>query len=308
MMADIATLTMNPALDIATGTDVVRPADKLRCSAPRHDPGGGGINVARLVHRLGGGEVAIFPVGGPSGEMLQRLLRSEGVAFDAVPIAGLTRESFTVTERQSGQQYRFILPGPELSGAEQEQCLDRLKALTPAPHYLVVSGSMPPGIAPDFLKRVGHACAAMGARLVVDTTGPALEQAARCGIYLLKPSLRELELLTGRTIAGPQEETRAARELIARGLGEVIVLSLSERGALLVTADMEERFAALNVPICSTVGAGDSMVAAIVLGLFRGLVLRNAVRFGLAAGAAALMRPGTELAHRADVERLYATL
>lgn len=305
-MAAIATLTLNPALDITTATDEVRPADKLRCTEPRYDPGGGGINVARVVQRLGGEVTAIFPVGGPSGDMLQRLLRGEGVAFEAVPIAGLTRDSFTVDERGSGDQYRFVLPGPELSDAELAQCLDRIKALAPAPRFLVVSGSLPPGIAPDCLRRVGEACAAMGAGLIIDSSGPALEQAAGCGIYLLKPNLRELELLTGRTINSPDAESKAARELIERGFGEVIVLSLGARGALLVTADGEERFPSLDVPVRSAVGAGDSMVAALVLGLDRGMPLREAVRYGVAAGAAALITPGTELAEREDVERLYA--
>src|SRR5512133_2902725 len=143
-MATIVTLTMNPALDIATSTDCVEPTHKLRCSVPRYDPGGGGINVARAVHALGGDAVAIFPVGGPAGEMIGHMLQQEGVAHHAIAISGFTRESLAVEELTSGKQFRFILPGPELSPADQERCLDELSAVAEGAQYIVASGSLPP--------------------------------------------------------------------------------------------------------------------------------------------------------------------
>src|SRR6516165_11753766 len=127
-MAIIATLTMNPARDIATTTDRVEPAHKLRCSTPRYDPGGGGINVARAVHALGGEALAIFPVGGPAGEMIHHLLDQEGVCHHPIAIGGFTRESLAVEDRQKGEQFRFILPGPEISETDQERCFDQLSA------------------------------------------------------------------------------------------------------------------------------------------------------------------------------------
>lgn len=104
-MSSIATLTMNAALDIATSTERIVPTEKLRCREPRHDPGGGGINVARAVHQLGGDALAVFPVGGMSGEMLCHLLKGEKVPHAAVPIGGITRESLAIVERQSGYQF-----------------------------------------------------------------------------------------------------------------------------------------------------------------------------------------------------------
>ena len=198
-MATIVTLTMNPALDIATSTERVDPTHKLRCSMPRYDPGGGGINVARAVHALGGDAVAIFPVGGPAGEMIRHMLQQEGVAYHAIPIAGFTRESLAVEELTSGKQFRFILPGPDLSPADQERCLDRLSAVTSEAQYIVASGSLPPGVPDSFYARVSELARLQGVRFVVDTSGPALKQAGG-GIYLLKPSLRELAYLSGREI------------------------------------------------------------------------------------------------------------
>jgi len=303
-MSTIVTLTMNPALDIATSTDRVVPTHKLRCAPPRYDPGGGGINVARAVHALGGDTAAIFPVGGPAGEMIHHLLDQEGVRHHPIAIAGFTRESLAVEDRQSGEQFRFILPGPKVSDADQERCLDQLSAAAAAADFIVASGSLPLGVPEDFYSRVAGLAQKLGRRLVLDTSGAALKQAGH-GIYLLKPSLRELQDLAGAEIRTECEQEQAAREVIAQGRSEIVVLSLGAEGALLVTAEECERFAAIPVEARSTVGAGDSMLAGIVLGLSRALPLRKAVRFGLAAGAAALLGSGTELCQRSDVERLY---
>ena len=305
-MAAIVTLTMNPALDIATSTDRVEPTHKLRCSMPRYDPGGGGINVARAVHALGGDAVAIFPIGGPAGEMIRRMLQQEGVAHDAIPISGFTRESLAVAELASGKQFRFILPGPTLSQTDQERCLDQLSAA--AVHearYIVASGSLPLGVPEDFYARVGSLANKLGKRFVLDTSGAALKQAG-LRIYLMKPSLRELADLTARQIRTERDEEEAVRQLINQGRCEIVVLSLGVRGALVATVEGSERFAAIPVETRSTVGAGDSMLAGIVLGLSQGLSLSDAVRFGMAAGAAALLGSGTQLCRRSDVERLYA--
>ena len=303
-MSTIVTLTMNPALDIATSTDRVVPTHKLRCAPPRYDPGGGGINVARAVHALGGDTAAIFPVGGPAGEMIHHLLDQEGVRHHPIAIAGFTRESLAVEDRQSGEQFRFILPGPEVSDADQERCLDQLSAAAAAADFIVASGSLPLGVPEDFYSRVADLAQKLGRRLVLDTSGAALKQAGH-GIYLLKPSLRELQDLAGAEIRTECEQEQAAREVIAQGRSEIVVLSLGAEGALLVTAEECDRFAAIPVEARSTVGAGDSMLAGIVLGLSRALPLRKAVRFGLAAGAAALLGSGTQLCQRSDVERLY---
>jgi len=306
-MPRIVTLTMNPALDIATATDSVVPTEKLRCAEPRYDPGGGGINVARAVRLLGGEALAVFPVGGLSGEMLCRLLDQETVPFSAVPIAGITRESLAVVERQSGRQFRFLLPGPRLDERDQQRCLDELAARLDGAGYLVASGSLPPGPPVDFYARVGALARKSGVRFVLDTSGPALA-AAGGDIYLLKTSLREFEELSGRPLPNAGDQEAAARDLIAGGRVAVLVLSLGERGALLAMGGEIQRLDAVRVAAVGSVGAGDSMVAGIVWGLERGWNLAEAVRYGMAAGAAALLRPGTELCRREDADRLYRGL
>lgn len=297
----IATITLNPALDVTTATEKVRDTHKLRCSQPRFEAGGGGINVARVIHALGGDVTAVFPCGGPAGALLEKLLRDAGVPVAPVPIAGTTRESFTVDETSTGLQYRFVLPGPALAEAELAALLEALRALPGSPDFLVASGSLPPDCDPRIFRRL----AGLGKRLVIDTSGPALAACEGVGAYLIKPSLRELQELVGRELPSEEAETAAARELLDRGFAEIVVLSLGERGALLVTRDQELRLAAIKVPITSAVGAGDSMVAALTLALSHGRPLHDSLHYCIAGGAAALIAPGTELARKEDVDRLY---
>lgn len=303
-MDSIVTLTMNPALDVTTDAEVVHSTNKVRCGEARHDPGGGGINVAQIAKILGASVTAVFPVGGPTGAMLLELLASRGLAFDEVKIGGATRESFTVNETSTGLQYRFVLPGPRVTVAEQIRCLEELRRVAEPVKFVVASGSLPPGVPANFYQRVADMCGEMRVRLIVDTSGAALTE-IRSGAYLIKPSLRELRECVGRSLDTEAEQIAGARELIASGKTEVVVVSLGADGALLVTAQTCHRFSAIPVRAVSGVGAGDAMVAAITVALSRGWSLTEAVRFGNATGAAMLMTPGTMPCSRADAERLY---
>lgn len=305
-MQAIATLTMNPTIDKGSSVEQVIPGRKLRCKPPRHEPGGGGINVSRAIHRLGGQSVALYTAGGATGHMLQDLLGDEGVInHRPIPIEGLTRQNLTVLEESSEQQYRFGMPGPTLQDAEWQQCLDELAILEPKTGYIVASGSLPSGVPEDFYARVASSGREMDTRIIVDTSGKPLRLAAREGVYLLKPNLRELRQLAGRELDDEAQQEAAAREIVETGQSEVVVVSRGAGGALLVSSTGQKLLRSPTVPIRSRVGAGDSMVAGIVLALARGASLSDAVRFGVAAGAAAVMTPGTELCRREDVERLY---
>ncbi|WP_433604120.1 1-phosphofructokinase family hexose kinase [Prescottella agglutinans] len=303
-MPAIVTLTMNPALDISTSAERVGPTDKIRCAEPRYDPGGGGINVARTVRVLGEPVVAVFPVGSATGTVLGELLDHEGVWTRRVPIAGATRESFTVDEHRTGDQYRFVLPGPHLSPAEQEQCLARLAEVARDARYVVASGTLPPGCPPDFYDRVAGMARDLGARCVLDTSGEPLRRTG-AGVYLLKPSIRELRELVDRDLTDGAAQVRAARDLVDAGRCQVVVLSLGADGALAVTVDSAVRFAAIPVAVRSGVGAGDAMLAGITVGLARGRPLSDAVRLGMAAGTAMLTTPGTRPCRREQIENLY---
>jgi 6-phosphofructokinase 2 len=304
-MTTILTITMNPSIDVSAATEKVAPVRKLRCTAERRDAGGGGINVARVVRRLGSKCRALYPSGGSPGRLLQRLLDQEGITSIAVEIEPDTRESFTILEQSSGDQYRFVLPGPKIDAAVGKTCLDRLASLRDPPGYVVASGSLPPGTPDDFYAQVARRATSLGARLVVDTSGTALANALDEGVYLAKPNLRELRELAGRPLESEEEWEDAAAGLVRSGKAEVVALSLGDQGALLVTADGRLRAPAIPVQIASAVGAGDSFVAAMVWRLSAGGDVQDAFRYGVAAGTAALLTRGTELCRKVDVDRLY---
>ena len=155
-MTDIVTITPNPAVDLSTSVERILPTLKLRGTSQRRDPGGGGVNVARAIKRLGGEASAIYPVGGAMGALLRELLDGEGVASRTFAIAEQTREDFFVGETGTGQQYRFILPGPRLNEAEWQECLKLVSSIEPFPRFVVASGSLPAGVPDDFYARVAR--------------------------------------------------------------------------------------------------------------------------------------------------------
>ena len=304
----ILTVTINPALDISTSTEEVLENHKLRCTASRLDPGGGGVNVSRVVRRLGGRSLAVYTAGGPIGETYRRLVEAEHVPSLVVPIESNTRQSFTVDERSSGAQYRFVLEGPQLSEEEWRACLDYTGQAMAAGGYVVASGSLPPGVPDDFYARVVRMAREGGARCIVDSAGPALAEAFDEGVFLATPSRRELGAYFGTTLDSEQSEIDAASALIAKGAAEYVALTLGEKGAVMASKSGIVRLAAPTVDAVSTVGAGDCFLAAFVLRLAQGRSVEAAFRAAVAAGAAAVMTPATELCHRPDVERLEAEL
>jgi 6-phosphofructokinase 2 len=304
MPVNILTLTLNPSIDLSATTETVTPEHKLRCADMQRDPGGGGINVARVLARCGVNCHAVYPAGGILGRLLHRLLDDEGVPSITIEIASETRESFTVLERGSGREFRFVLPGPHLEAREWQACLDRIADFPQPLACVVASGSLPPGAPEDFYARLAKALRKRGSRLALDASGPALAAALDEGVYLVKPNLRELRELSGNALEGEADWLGAARAIVSAGKAQLVALSLGHRGAMLVGADLSLRAQALSVPIASTVGAGDSFLAAIVWRLVEGASLEEAFRYGMAGGAAALLSPGTSLAHKDDIERL----
>ena len=152
-----------------------------------------------------------FPAGGSTGERLHRLVQAEGVPDLKLDIAGDTRESFTAHERQSGHEYRFVLPGPSLRPEEWQAALSCLRQLSPAPAWVISSGSLPPGVPDNGHAQIANVARALGARMVVDSSGAALAQALDAGVWLIKPSLRELSELTGAALDTPAAQRDAAR-------------------------------------------------------------------------------------------------
>ena len=300
--APIVTLTLNPSVDLSFFVDRLAPREKLRCQEPRRDAGGGGVNVARAIRRLGGRAVAVFPAGGPNGERLQAMLKAERLAVIATPAAGETREDFTAEVRATADQYRFVMPGPRLTTGELQGVLSALASLSPA--VLVASGSLPPGAPVTFYGRLARSLRSRGAKLALDAAGPALRHGLAGGVWLVKPNLRELEEIVGAPLNAIEPRVRACRSIIESGHAELVALSMGAAGALLVSADQALLANAPAVAAVSTIGAGDSFMGALVLALSTGLSHDQALQRAVAAGSAALLAPGTQLCRASDAKRL----
>ena len=301
--ARIVTLTLNPTIDTAFEAEKVVPTDKIRTWGERLDPGGGGINVARVLARFGAPVRAIYTAGGSTGHLLDRLLERECVERTSVPIAGETRVSVTVHEHATGHEYRFVPEGPELAESEWRECLN----CADQAHcdYLVASGSLPRGVPADFYAQLAGRLAGRSVKLVLDTSGDELKLAVEHGgIFLLKPSRAELEELVGRPLAGIEEVASEALRIVADGLAQNVAVTLADEGAVLADTSGAIYMPALAVEAKSGVGAGDSFLAGTTYAFGRGADVRDALRLGIAAGAAATLSPGTNLCRPEDVLKL----
>lgn len=304
-MTPILTLTLAPSLDSSTSTARLYPEGKLRCDVPHFEPGGGGINVARAIVHLGGSATALFPIGGPTGQHLAELLVAEGISIDTLDTLDWTRQNLHVHVENSQEQYRFVMPGARLSQTELTQLGNKLEQLASGA-ILVISGSLPPGVSVDQLQMLVGSAQRRGVRCVIDSSGPALAAClALGGLALVKPNQNELAALVGHPLADPQDVKQAAQEMVADGRAQRVVVSLGPQGALAVDKDNVFQVVPPPVKKMSTVGAGDSMVGAMVLKLAAGADLLDMVRFGVAAGSAATLSTGTGLCTRADCQRIY---
>jgi 6-phosphofructokinase 2 len=306
-MSSIITITLNPAIDKTTSVDALVPDKKMKCTEPSFEPGGGGINVARAIKKLGGEAKAIFLAGGYSGNFFRQLLAKESVESFVIEIDRQTRENLTVFDKQSKLQYRFGMPGPLVSEKEWKQLLAVLEKIDDA-SFIVASGSVPEGVPEDIYARISIIAKKKNAKFIVDTSGNALKHAANQGTYLLKPNLAELSTLADKEWIDKSHVAEAAKEIISKGKTRVLVVSMGEKGAMLFTGEESKQITPPLVERKSTVGAGDSMVAGIVISLSKGKSLLEAAQYGVACGTAATMNPGTELCRLEDAEKLYTEI
>ncbi|WP_404361784.1 1-phosphofructokinase family hexose kinase [Marinobacter sp.] len=304
-MGNVATVTMNPSIDLFAEAEQLVENGKTRCHNPSHEPGGGGINVARNLHRFGVDVVAILTAGGLQGELLKRTLKRETFSFHCVDIQDETRQCFAVTEKASGKLFHLVLPGPELQESEWRQCLDTFNTLHPTPDYLVLSGSLPDGVPTDFYGNLARSAADRGTRVILDTSGKALSPSRGKGIYLTKLNFGEF---TDLGYSGPEDYSsilQAMAEMVDKGLTDNLIVTLDADGALLASKAGERLHARPpETRVVSHVGAGDSFVSVLVHQLDSGKTVAEAFRYGVAAAAAKVSTPGNQLMDLEKVESI----
>ncbi|MFZ1452480.1 MAG: 1-phosphofructokinase family hexose kinase [Ferruginibacter sp.] len=303
-MPAIITITFSPCIDKSTAVPALVPEKKLVCAAPKLEPGGGGINIARAIKKLGGAATAIFPSGGYTGKYFNHLLEAENIDSVIIETRNETRENIIVVDQANNNQYRFGMPGTELAASEWKKCLQAVEEMSDV-EFIIASGSLPPGVPDNIYALLAKIAKIKKAKFIVDTSGDALKQAVAEGVYMLKPNLGELSYLAGKKELQVNEVKNIAREIMAKGGCEAMVVSMGAAGAMLVTGEIAEICTPPVVERKSTVGAGDSMVAGIVFYLAQGKSLLQAVQYGVACGTAATLNAGTELCKKEDADRLY---
>lgn len=302
-MNDIITITFNPCIDKSTTVIALKPEKKLSCTPPTFEPGGGGINVARAIKKLGGEAIAVYPSGGYSGKFLNILLEQENIPQLNIETKQHTRENMIVWDTATNQQYRFGMPGQHLSEDEWQRCLQAIEENHS--EFIVASGSLPPGVPTDILARLAKIAKKQKRKLIVDSTGEALLCAVEEGVYLVKPNLGELSTLAGEETIETNDIERLAKDLSRNGSCEIVVVSMGALGAMLISREGTYKVDAPIVKGQTTVGAGDSMVAGIVLYISQGKSLLKALQYGVACGTAATLNAGTALCNKDDVDRLF---
>lgn len=308
-MSSVTTLTMNPSVDIFATVDVLREDSKSRCEESSREPGGGGINVARNLHRLGMDVEAVFPCGGGNGKMLEAMLKEEGVPCRSIQVSSETRQNLAITERASGKMFHIVFPGTALLESEWQECLATVSNLEPKPQYMVLSGSLPTGVPTDFHGRVAEMAAKQGIKVVLDTSGNALTAPLKVGVYMAKLNLKELYQLGYTGEIDHKKQLAAMAKMVEDGFADILIVTLGDKGALL--ADRNGKLLQLAPPptkVVSHVGAGDSFVSLMLYQLCSGKTVEEAFRFGVAAAAAAIQTTGNQIQDMHSVEKIYREL
>ncbi len=299
----IATITLNPSLDEHITVDGLVVEETNRWVRRHRYAGGKGIDVSRAIHEMHGVSIAYGFIGGGNGRTVEILLDEEGVLFNFTPIQQETRTNFIITDTKTSQQTRIGAPGPRISKNELERFLKKMRTIRPSPDLVAAGGSVPPGVPASIYYDVVKEAKGFGVKTILDSEGQWLEEGIRAKPYLIKPNVREAEALLKRELPTEEAIIEAALDLREGGV-EVVVISRGKDGIIASTKGGLCKAVPPPVKVRSAVGAGDCTIAGLALKLAYGEPLLEACQLAVAMGTAAVLTPGTELCHRADVERL----
>lgn len=306
---DILTLTLNPAVDLASSVENVVAGPKLYCKASRVDPGGGGVNVARAIHKLGGRATALVAVGGAMGEKLLGLLAHEDVPTYPVKVSCETRQSFAVTDESNAAQFRFSLPGKQPSSAEAAHLLSEITSIVPVNGYVVLSGGVPPSLGDNYPQRIQNAIAPRTDKLIIDTSkGPLARFIAKpkAPALVLRFDQKEAAIAASHAMDTDGDSLNFASALVARGVARMVVMGRGPEGSVMVTQTARFLCQSEPVPVRSKIGVGDSFVGVMTLALARGEAPDQALRWGGGSSASATVGTvGTDICDEKQTRALF---
>jgi len=299
----IATVTLNPSLDRTVRVEELVIDEANRWTSLRRDPGGKGINVSRVVHELDGETRAYGFIGGIDGETFERLLKQQGVPFDFTPIKGEIRSNFIITDLKTHRQTRIDAPGPHIRKRELRKLIQKVTHIKPKPDFIVFAGSIPPGVPNDIYRQLIEEAKKRDIKTVLDADDNWLKEGMGGKPNIIKPNVHEAEELLGIHLKDEAAIIEAVKTLASQGI-DVAIISRGKNGLIATGEGKILKITPPQVEISSTVGAGDSTIAGLVLKISQGHGIDEACRWAVAAGTAATLTPGTELCRREDVERL----
>jgi 6-phosphofructokinase 2 len=302
MTEKIVTISLSPCIDKSTTVDKFIPEKKLKCTYPLLEAGGGGINVSKVLKNFKTPSQCLYISGGYTGKIFDHLVYHEGLDALVVPSESNTRENFIVFEHHTHLQFRFGMPVNKVSTAEWKAIIVHLKKLKPS--CVVLSGSIHPEISQSFFNELYAFIKKTNCRLVVDTSGKALKKIVQTGAFLIKPNQNEFSSLFGKETLSINSIIEKGKQLVNKGKIENIVVSLGKEGAVLINEHEVLHFTPPALKVKSTVGAGDSMVAAIVYSISIGKSISEAVKFGIAAGSATTVNSGMRLCSLSGAKKL----
>ncbi|NQT74276.1 MAG: 1-phosphofructokinase [Chloroflexi bacterium] len=298
----IYTVTLNPALDRTIWVKQIKQDDTNRIEKEERYAGGKGIDVSRVLRKLGINGKALGFVGGFTGQELEGRMLNQGIGCDFVRISGETRTNIIVNEMSTGHQISFSGRGPEIQPYELMQLIRKIEEIDNL-EYMVISGSLPPGVHPEIYRKIIEMAKGKGARVILDTDGESLRVGILASPDVIKPNIHELGRLVDAELKETSEVIEAARKIQEQGV-EIALVSMGARGILLVSATEQWLATPPKVEVVNTIGAGDSAVAGFVYGLVEGKPLKESLALAVAAGTATTLRPGTALCERDDALRL----
>jgi 6-phosphofructokinase 2 len=298
----VVTLTINPALDKSAKIADMTPFDKLECHDITYHPGGGGINISRVLNRLQIESNCLFPYGGKTGEHLIELLEEEHIEVFSTPISVLTRENFAVFNNKTKLQYRFGMPTAPFSENEMEALEKLINEQVLDNDIFVISGSLPKGLPTDYYSKIIQNLTAKGVKVIVDTSGPVFNEVLKNELFLIKPNQKELARLAGKESLTKKEREEFALKIVADKTAKYVVVSLGKEGAFIAHESGIDYVKAPEISVKSTIGAGDSMVAGLIYGITAKETPKNILRWGVACGVSATLSEGSDLAHKVNID------
>ncbi len=304
----IITLTVNPALDKSAKVDGLVAEQKLKCHSIEFQPGGGGINISRILTRLNIESDCVFTSGGDNGNYIQKLLVNDNVSFTPVPVYEWTRENLSVVDTKTNLQYRFGMPGKPISKSEIELITSTIRNKVEENDILALSGSLAGNMPADYYTQIIKSVENKKVKVILDTSGPALSQALKQSLYLIKPNQKELASLAGSDFLSNKEQEAFAMQLINSKMVTYVVVSLGSRGAFIASKQGVEYQTTPSIPVKSTIGAGDSMVAGLIYGIKQNYSPVNMLKYGVACGVATTMSEGTNLGSAKKIKSVLELL